>query len=166
MAVFGLGGVGHMVVQFAKLAGADVVAVARGEAHLQVARELGAARTIDAGRQDAGEVLAAEGGVEAAIVFAPSSMLARQAVRATKRGGTIVLGVNADLGELSFFDNKAIVGSVIGNRAQMRAVLRIAAEGRVRTVCETFPLGDAVEVLSRLKRGEIRSRAVLSPQGA
>jgi len=163
VAVFGLGGVGHMVVQFARLAGAEVVAIARGRQHLDVAGELGASRTIDSGAVDAGERLAGEGGVDAAIVFAPSSAVARQAVRATRRGGVVVLGVNADLGELSFFDNKTIVGSVIGNRRQMREVLKLAAAGRVRTVCEPFPLEQAADVLRRLKRGEIRSRAVLTP---
>ena len=90
-----------------------------------------------------------------------SNTLARQALRATRRGGTIVLGVNADLGELSFFDNKRVIGSVIGNRMQMREVLRIAAAGKVRALCEAFPLEEAAATLRRLKRGEIRARAVL-----
>ncbi|HKR99591.1 MAG TPA: hypothetical protein VJU79_08765, partial [Candidatus Dormibacteraeota bacterium] len=79
------------------------------------------------------------------------------------RGGVVVLGINADLGQLTFFENRSIVGSVIGNRAQMREVLRLAAAGRIRTVTESHPLDDAVDVLRRLQRGEIRSRAVLTP---
>ena len=163
VAIFGLGGVGHMVVQFARLAGAEVIAVARGREHLAVARELGAAQTIDAREPDALRELEAGGGVDAAIVFAPSDEVARQAVRATRRGGVVVLGINADLGQLTFFENRSIVGSVIGNRAQMREVLRLAAAGRIRTVTESHPLDDAVDVLRRLQRGEIRSRAVLTP---
>jgi propanol-preferring alcohol dehydrogenase len=162
VAVFGLGGVGHMVVQFAHLAGADVIAVARSAMHLDLARELGAVRTIDVSTADAGEVLSRGGGVDASILFAPSSTLARQALRATRRGGTIVLGVNADLGELSFFDNKRVIGSVIGNRVQMREVLRIAAAGKVKAQCEAFPLEEAGATLRRLKRGEVRARAVLT----
>jgi alcohol dehydrogenase, propanol-preferring len=162
IALFGLGGVGHMVVQFARLAGADVIAAARGREHLEVATELGATRTINLNDMDAGEALSRDGGVDACIVFAPSSALARQAVQATKRGGTIVLGVNADLGELSFFDNKSVVGSVIGDRVQMYEVLRLAAAGKVKAICEAYPLEQAAEVLRRLKRGEIRARAVLT----
>jgi propanol-preferring alcohol dehydrogenase len=162
VAVFGLGGVGHMVVQFASLAGADVIAIARSHMHLELAAELGASRTIDISNADAGDILAREGGVDAAILFAPSTALARQAVHAVKRGGIVVLGVNADLGEFTFFDNKTIVGSVIGNREQMREVLRLAAAGKVRAVSEAFPLEDAAEVLRRMKRGEIRARAVLT----
>jgi alcohol dehydrogenase, propanol-preferring len=161
VAVFGLGGVGHMVVQFAKVFGAEVIAVGRGQVHLDVAAELGAARTINVGDGDAGELLEREGGVDASIVFAPSTPLARQAVRATKRGGVVVLGVNADVGELSFFDNKTVVGSVIGSRHQMREVLRLAAAGKVSALCESYPLEQAAETLLRLKRGEIRARAVL-----
>jgi propanol-preferring alcohol dehydrogenase len=161
VAIFGLGGVGHMVVQFARIFGADVIAVGRGGTHLDMARELGAMRTISLNDGDAGDILGREGGVDASIVFAPSTPLARQAIRATKRGGVIVLGVNADVGELSFFDNKTIVGSVIGNRQQMREVLRLAAMGKVKAVCESRPLEKAAETLRRLKRGEIRARAVL-----
>jgi propanol-preferring alcohol dehydrogenase len=161
VALFGFGGVGHMVVQFARLAGAEVVVVARSPLHLQAASSTQAVRTIDASRDDAGALLARDGGGDAAIVFAPSSTLARQAVQATKNGGVVVLGVHADLGELHFFESKTIVGSVIGNRAQMREVLRLAAAGRVGAEVETFPLDDAIEVLRRLKRGDIRTRAVL-----
>jgi propanol-preferring alcohol dehydrogenase len=161
VAVFGLGGVGHMVAQFARLAGADIVAVVRSAVHLELARELGVERIIDASAVDAGDALSRDGGVDASILFAPSNTLARQALRATRRGGTVVLGVNADLGELSFFDSKRVIGSVIGNRVQMREVLRIAAAGKVRAFCEAFPLDEALATLRRLKRGEIRARAVL-----
>ena len=162
VAVFGLGGVGHMVVQFARLTGATVIAADRNAVHRDVAMELGAARTIDVRTEDAGEILSREGGVEAAILFAPSTPLARQAMRAVKSGGTLVLGVHADLGDVSFADARTIVGSVIGNRADMRAVLRLAAARRVRTITEAVPLGSAVHALRALKRGEVRSRAVLT----
>ena len=160
--VFGLGGVGHMVVQFARIAGAEVIAADRNRLHLDVAAELGASRSIDVSATDAGAVLAAEGGVDAAIVFAPSTPLARQALQAVKIGGTLVLGVHADLGDLNFAAAKTIVGSVIGNRAEMRDVLRLAAAGRVRAVTEPRPLDGALEALRALKRGELRSRAVLT----
>jgi propanol-preferring alcohol dehydrogenase len=103
------------------------------------------------------------GGVDAAVVFAPSDRVLRQAVEAVKPGGTVVLGVHAQVGELPFADEKRLVGSVIGSRLQMREVLALAAAGKVRAHCETYALDDAVEALGRLKRGEIRARAVLVP---
>ena len=60
------------------------MAVVRSPLHLELARELGAARIIDASAVDAGDVLSGDGGVDASILFAPSSVLARQALRATR----------------------------------------------------------------------------------
>lgn len=163
LAVFGIGGVGHMVVQIARLFGADVVAVARGANHLALAEELGSTRIIDASEIDPGEELARSGGVDASIVFAPSSVAVAQAIRGTKPGGIIITGVNADVGRLPFADEKTIVGSILGSRQQMRDVLEMAAAGKIRPVIESHPLHEAQETLSRLKRGEIRGRAVLVP---
>jgi len=161
LAVFGVGGVGHMVIQFAVLAGAEVYAVARAPEHRQLAEELGA-HPVDA-TADAPSFFASLGGVDAAVVFAPSDVVLRQAIEAVKPGGTIVLGIHAQVGELPFADEKRLVGSVIGSRQQMREVLALAAAGKVRAHCETYALDDAVEALSALKRGEVRARAVLVP---
>jgi alcohol dehydrogenase, propanol-preferring len=160
VAVFGIGGVGHMALQFARLAGAEVIAVSRGRRHLAVAKQLGA-RTLDASTVDAASVLQREGGVDASIVFAPSSAVVRQAIAATKRGGIIVIGVHADLGSVPFVDEKTVVGSLIGSRQQMREVLAIAAAGRVRALCEPYPLEQAEAALTALKHGEVEARAVL-----
>jgi len=162
LAVFGVGGVGHMVIQFAVLAGADVYAVTRSPEHISLAEELGA-RPLDASRGDPVSALTALGGVDAAVVFAPSDDALRQAVAAAKPGGTVVLGVHAQVGELPFADEKRVVGSVIGSRQQMREVLALAAAGKVRAHCETYSLDEASEALGRLKRGEVRARAVLVP---
>ncbi len=162
LAVFGVGGVGHMVIQFSVLAGADVYAVTRSAQHLDLADEL-SARPVDASSRDPVSVLAALGGVDAAVVFAPSDEALRQAVASIKPGGTVVLGVHAQVGALPFADEKRVVGSIVGSRQQMRDVLALAAAGKVRAHCETYALDDAVEALGRLKRGEIRARAVLVP---
>lgn len=166
LALFGVGGVGHMVLQFGALAGAEVFAVTRAAEHLALAEELGA-RPVDASKGDPVAQLAAAtgGGVDAAIVFAPADSAVHQAVAAIRPGGTVVLGVHGDVGALPFADEKRVVGSVIGSRHQMREVLALAAAGKVRARCETFPLDEAVEALVRLKEGRIRARAVLVPSG-
>ncbi|GAB3596090.1 alcohol dehydrogenase catalytic domain-containing protein [Microbacterium tumbae] len=160
VAVFGLGGVGHMAVQFARLTGAEVTAVARGRDHLDVARELGAAQTVDATDPEA--VQALEGTMDAAIVFAPSDAVARRALGSVKRGGTVVLGVIASFGTITFAEGKTIKESILGSRADMEQVLSLAAEGRIRTVVDAFALADAPAVLGRLADGGLRSRAVLT----
>lgn len=159
IAVFGLGGVGHMAVQFARLAGAEVTAVARGRDHLEVARDLGAEHLVDASEVDPGALLA--GTMDAAVIFAPSDDVARQALASVKRGGKVVLGVIADFGRITFAEGKTIIESMLGSREQMNEVLALAAAGKVRTVVDVFPLPEAQEVLERLADGSLRSRAVL-----
>lgn len=163
LAVFGMGGVGHLVVQIARLYGAEVIAVSRGAEHLRVARELGAERTIDATELDPAHELRRMGGADAAIVFAPSSEVVKQAVRGIKPGGTVVIGAAAEIGSFPFPQEKAIVGSLLGRRQQMREVLALAAAGKITSICEVFPLDRAEEALTRLKNGQLPARAVLVP---
>lgn len=161
VAVFGLGGVGHLAIQFARLAGAEVVAVSRDFAHRQVAEELGATTVVDASYGDPAENLQRTGGVDGAILFAPSDAVAEQAVRSLKPGGSLVTGVSMSLVEFPFFDGKSITASLLGSRTQMREVLDLAAEGKIRTVVDTHPLEQAPAVLRDLASGRVRSRAVL-----
>jgi len=163
VAVFGIGGVGHMVVQLAALHGAELVAVTRGQDHAKLAEELGATSVVDPSEKDSEEVLRKIGLVDSSIVFAPSSPIAQLAIRATKPGGTIVVGVAAKLGEFPFVLEKKIVGSLIGSRQDMKEVLNLAKTGKLKAVCESYQLEQANEVLLKLKRGEVRGRAVLVP---
>ncbi|HZU80126.1 MAG TPA: alcohol dehydrogenase catalytic domain-containing protein [Acidimicrobiales bacterium] len=160
--LFGVGGVGHMVIQIAALTGATVYAMARSDEHLALAEELGAVPVRAGGGPIApGQV---GGGVDAAIVFAPSDAMLHQALALLRPGGTAVLGVHAQVGEIPFADEKRVVGSVIGSRHQMGQVLELAASGKIRAQCETFGLSEASAALSRLKAGDIRARAVLVPE--
>lgn len=163
VAVFGIGGVGHMVLQLARIFGAEVIAVSRSTQHLKLAEQLGASTVVDVSRGDSAEWLKRIGGVDSSIVFAPSSQLAQLAVKATKPGGTVVMGVWAELGELPFVEEKNIVGSVIGSRQDMREVLTLASAGRIKAICQEFKLEQANDVLMMLKRGDVRARAVLVP---
>jgi propanol-preferring alcohol dehydrogenase len=164
VAVFGVGGVGHMVLQFARMYGAEVVAVSKAEQHLKLAEQLGAWRVIDSGKVDPATELKRIGGVDASIVFAPSSTLVEQAVRSTKLNGTIVIGVWCTIGEFAFPDEKRIVGTAIGSRQAMREVLRLAAAGRIKPVIDEYKLEEANQVLATLKQREVKARAVLVPK--
>jgi propanol-preferring alcohol dehydrogenase len=159
VAVFGLGGVGHMAVQLAALTGAEVVAVGRTPAHLSVAVELGAARTVDSTDTQALDAIA--GSADAVLTFAGSDVVTAQAMRTLKRGGTLVNAVPIDVTGFHFDQGQIIKGSLLGNREQMRAVLRLAAEGKIRTVVERFPMQDAQDALTMLATGRLQSRAVL-----
>jgi propanol-preferring alcohol dehydrogenase len=161
VAVFGMGGVGHLVVQFASLYGADVTVIARSKRHLELAEKLGAVPLPQTA--DVGATLAQLGGVDSAIVFAPSDEAVASAIEGTRPGGTIVLGADGSVGALAFPDEKAAVGTSLGTRQQMREVLDLAARGHVSVHSETFPLPDFAEALARLKAGELVARAVLVP---
>ena len=159
VAVFGLGGVGHMAVQMAALTGAEVVAVGRTPEHLEVARELGAARTVDSRDPDALEAIAES--ADAVLTFAGADEVTAQAMRTLKWGGTLVNAVPINVREFHFNKGQTIKGSILGNRDQMREVLRLASEGKIRTVVERFPMAEAEEALARLAAGGLRSRAVV-----
>ena len=159
VAVFGLGGVGHMAVQMAVLTGAEVVAVGRTPAHLEVARDLGASQTVDS--TDAEAMAAIAGSADAVLTFAGSDTVTAQALSTLKWGGTLVSGVPISLDEFHFNTGQTIKGTILGNREQMRDVLRLAAEGKIRAVVEVFPMAQAGDALARLAEGSLSSRAVL-----
>lgn len=159
VAVFGLGGVGHMAIQMAVLTGAEVVAVGRTPAHLAVARELGAARVVDSRDEDALGAIADT--ADAVLTFAAADAVTAQAMRALKWGGTLVNAVPIDVRSFPFNKGQTIKGSILGNREQMRAVLRLASEGKIRTVIDRFPLEQAHDALRLLAGGQLRSRAVV-----
>lgn len=157
--IFGIGGVGHLALQFAVLTGADIVAVARGAEHRAVALELGAAEVVDASAVNAGEYL--EDSLDAAMTFAPSDDVTAQALRALKWGGTLVAGVPLTIASFPFNKAQVIKASILGSRRDMNEVLRLASEGRVRTVVDRFPMAEAPRALDLLAAGHLRSRAVL-----
>lgn len=164
--IFGIGGVGHMAVQFAKIEGAEVIAVSRNTKHLEVAKNLGAS-TIVSFTQDQ-EVVLKElekkvGLLDAAIVFAPADIVTNTAIRAIKKGGLVVIATIGKISNFVAFEEKTIRGTLIGSRNDMKEVIRIADEKKLKVVSEVYPLEQANEVLAKLKTSEIEARAVLVP---
>ena len=148
-----------MVIQMAAMTGAEVVAVGRTPAHLDVALELGAARTVNS--TDKGALDAIADTADAVLTFAGSDEVTSQAMRTLKWGGTLVNAVPINVEDFHFNKEQTIKGSLLGNREQMRAVLQLAADGKIRTVVERFPMQEAEGALTQLANGQLRSRAVL-----
>ena len=164
--IFGVGGVGHLAIQLAKLEGSRVVAVSRASSHLDLAKKLGADNAVvyqESADQFVKSLKKEEGLLDSAIVFAPSEKAIDAAIKSVKKGGTIVVGVVGDIPSFSAFEEKTIRGTVIGSRQDMADLVKIAADESLRVVIETHRLKDANDVLARLKKSEVEARAVLVP---
>jgi propanol-preferring alcohol dehydrogenase len=165
MAIFGMGGVGHMAQQYAAVRGVRVAAVDVSADKLQMASEMGAEICVPA--ENAGRTLQKQhGGADAAIVLTPAPAAIDQAFRSVKRTGRVVLvGLANTRYELPIVDTVLkgihVQGSFIGSRQDLDDALQLAVDGKVRPHVETHPLDRAPEVLDRLHRGELRGRAVI-----
>ncbi|MGQ0771738.1 MAG: alcohol dehydrogenase catalytic domain-containing protein [Nitrososphaerota archaeon] len=164
--VFGVGGVGHLAVEFAKINSCRVIGIARNKNHLDVARNVGADNVITYTNNQS-EFLSTlkkeEGLLDSAIVFAPSESVVDTAINSVKKGGIIVLGVLVNIPNFDVFAEKTIRGTVIGSRKDMADVVRIAKQNDIKIIYKTFPLEQANEVLADLKHSKIDARAVLTP---
>ncbi len=163
--IFGVGGVGHLTVEFAKLQGMRVVGVARNKAHLDVAERVGADNVIQYTNQIEflSKLKKEEGLLDSAIVFAPSENVVETAINSVKKGGTIVLGVLTNIPSFDVFGEKTLRGTLIGSRSDMADVVRLAEQNDMRIIYKTFPLEQANQVLEDLKYSRIEARAVLTP---
>jgi alcohol dehydrogenase, propanol-preferring len=165
LAIFGMGGLGHLAVQYARHAQLRVVAVDVSEEKLALAREVGAEVTVLA--ENAGRSLQKDrGGVDAAVVFTASTAAIGQALRSLKRCGTLVLvGLAHGSFEMPVVDTVlkgiTIRGSFLGTREDLEHVFRLAAEGAVRPRIERHTIDEAPELLQRMHRGELVGRAVV-----
>jgi propanol-preferring alcohol dehydrogenase len=165
--ISGVGGLGHVAIQYAKAMGLHVAAVDLGPEKMALASKLGAEITIDAKTQDpAKEIQKQIGGAHGVLVTAVSLIAFKQAVGMLRRGGTCVLnGLPPGEFPVSIFDivlnGNTIRGSIVGTRLDLEEALAFAAEGKVRATIETLPLECINDVFSRLKRGQVNGRVVL-----
>jgi alcohol dehydrogenase, propanol-preferring len=165
--ISGVGGLGHVAVQYAKAMGLHVAAVDLGPEKMALARKLGAEITIDANTQDpAKEIQKQIGGAHGVLVTAVSLAAFKQALGMLRRKGTCVLnGLPPGEFPVSIFDlvlnGYSIRGSMVGTRLDLEESLAFAAEGKVKATIETLPLDSINDVFSRMKKGQINGRVVL-----
>lgn len=166
VAVFGIGGLGHLAVQLAAHAGAHVIGVDVADSKLALARKCGAKEVVSSAAPDARDRLRAEGGPHVAIVTAAAKPAYDLAFRTLRKRGTLgIVGLPKE--DLTFFADDWVVGeyrmigSAVGTRAEMRELLELAAAGKVRCEVEVHPLFAINEIFSRMDHGEITGRAVI-----
>lgn len=168
LAVSGIGGLGHLAVQYAKVMGMQVCAVDVDDRKLAHAARLGADLTINAKAGDAvGEMRRATGGgAHGVLITAPSLAAFKQGVAMTRKRGTCAL-VGLPPGDFPtplfnvVLDCITIRGSLVGTRLDMAEALAFAAAGKVKADIELQPLSAINEVFDRLEHGEVPARVVL-----
>ena len=164
--IFGIGGVGHMAVQFAKVESCNVIAFSRSQNHLNVAKRLGAIDVMmfSENQQEFLSTLKEKHGMlDAAIVFAPADIVTDTAIKAVKKGGLIVIATIGKNPTFMTFEEKTIRGTLIGSTKDMEQVIKICDEKNIEVISQIFSLENANEALKKLKDSKIEARAVLIP---
>lgn len=167
--ISGIGGLGHMAVQYAKAMGLNVAAVDIDDAKLDLARALGATVTVNARTvaDPAAEIKKqTSGGAQGVLVTAVSPIAFKQALGMVSRGGTVALnGLPPGDFPLSIFDmvlnGITVRGSIVGTRLDLQEALDFAADGKVKATISTARLDDVNTVFDRMRNGQIEGRVVL-----
>lgn len=165
--ISGIGGLGHVAVQYAKAMGLRVAAVDIAEDKLALAREFGAEVTVNALNEDPVEAIQAQtGGAHGVLVTAVHPSAFGQAIGMARRGGTIVFnGLPPGDFPAPIFDivlkGLTIRGSIVGTRQDMVEALDFYARGLIHPKVSTRPLGDINDVLDELAAGRIDGRVVV-----
>ena len=170
MAVVGIGGLGHIAVQYAKAMGYRVAAVDVADDKLRLAKKLGAELTVNGKDKNAPQVLQDKiGGVHGAIVTAVAPQAFEQAIGMLRPAGTVCyIGLPGGKKDWIRSSIAALVGteltvrgSNVGTRADLAEAIAFAASGLVTAKIERQPLGSVNQVLERMRKGRILGRVVL-----
>jgi propanol-preferring alcohol dehydrogenase len=168
VAIFGVGGLGHLALQYALIAGAQVVAVDLFDEKLAMAKELGAAHTVNAREEDPAAAIKALGGADAAISLAVSAKAFEQAYGSLRRGGTLVfVGLPADNHiQLPIFETvlngTKVLGSIVGTRTDLQEVFELHAAGKTEVIYERRQLEDVNSAIREVETGQVRARLVFN----
>ena len=168
VAIFGVGGLGHLAVQYARLVGGTVIAVDVEDEKLALAVELGADHTVNARTTDVVAALEELGGVDVAVVLAVIPEVFEQAFASLRRGGRLVcvgLPPEAD-GPMSLpifptvLKGISVIGSIVGTREDLAQVFELHAQGRTRVISETRKIDQVNESIEDVLSGRAAARLV------
>lgn len=165
--ISGIGGLGHLAVQYAKAMGLNVIAVDIDDAKLDLAKSLGAALAVNARLADPAAFVKKEvGGAQGVLVTAVSPKAFEQALGMVGRGGTVSLnGLPPGDFPLSIFDivlnGVTVRGSIVGTRLDLQEALDFARDGKVKATIATEQLENINDIFSRMHKGDIQGRIVI-----
>lgn len=168
VAVFGIGGLGHLAVQYAHLVGGTVIAVDVEPHKLELARSLGAQHTVDASKGDPIEAIAALGGADVALALAATPHSFEQALGCLRPGGRLIcvaLPANGTMSVPIFetvLHGLSIIGSIVGTRRDLTEVFELHRQGRTRVIAETRDLATVNESIAEVLSGHVAARLVFA----
>ena len=167
LAVFGVGGLGHLAVQIGRELGADVTAIDISDDKLALAKSLGATTALNAASSNAVKELRGKGGVHVALVASAARAAYDMAFSCVRPTGTLLV-VGLPAANICFppilmaAAEICIQASAVGTREDVREVLALAAPGKIRCLVSARPLSDANKVLEQLRSGQVSGRIVLA----
>ena len=168
--ISGIGGLGHVAVQYAKAMGLNVIAVDVDDTKLELARKLGASLGVNARKADPAAFVKKEvGGAQGVLVTAVSPKAFEQAMGMVRRGGTVSLvGLPPGDFPLSIFNTVlngiTVRGSIVGTRLDLQEALDFAGQGKVKATVATERLESINDIFSRMRAGDIQGRVVIDFQ--
>lgn len=167
VAVVGIGGLGHLAVQYARHMGFEVAAIARGADKLGLAQKLGAHHYIDNAATNPAEALQALGGAKVVLITASGGKTVAETFNGLRPGGvSILLGVGPEPIEVSgmdlIFGSRKLEGALTGNPATGDETLRFSVLSGVSAMIETVRLEGAADAYAKMMAGKARFRMVLT----
>jgi len=166
VAIHGIGGLGHLGVQYARAMGFRVVAIARGADKAELAKKLGAHHFINSQAEDPASALKVLGGAKVILATVTSGKAMASLIGGLAAGGKMIaVGIAGDPIDVSTVDlvmgTRSLEGSLTGTAIDGEETLAFSVLGNIRPMIETVPLERAPEAYARMMRGEARFRMVL-----
>lgn len=166
VAVFGIGGLGHLAVQYARIVGGVVIAVDVETEKLDLAKELGADHTVNAREVDPITAIHQLGGADVALAFAVSPRSFEQAFASLRPGGRLVCVALPPEGDMSIpifetvLKEIKVIGSIVGTREDLAEVFEMHAHGRTRVISQLRKIDDVNESIAEVLAGAVPARIV------
>jgi propanol-preferring alcohol dehydrogenase len=167
VAVLGIGGLGHLGVQYARHMGFEVAAIARGADKAELAKKLGAHHYIDNAASNPADALQALGGAKVILITASGGKTVAETLKGLRPGGlSVIVGVSPDPIEISgedlIFGTRKLAGALTGDPETGDQTLRFSALSGVSAMIETVPLENAADAYARMMAGKAQLRMVLT----
>ena len=163
VAVIGIGGLGHLAVQYAAASGFHTIAVTHTEDKKKLAKELGASEVVSTGKE-----LQECGGADVILATSNSAEQTFDCIKGLRPDGRfIVMGVYGEPFQINLMDllfkRARIIGSIQNGPEHLYEALDIAAKGKIKVMTETFKFDDVTTAYDKVAKGDVRFRAVLTP---